>query len=137
MTISTSHNIIFNLLPESARKDLQILDWKNGVSLICLNKGAFKQKNNSSLNLENYCAFVSQSVCNAIKSLRTINPIFENFPFCIRRRSFNHAPGLYIYLGTSNIEKHNKEALALYKANQLNQKLDDAAENMEVSNDNT
>ena len=137
MTISTSHNIIFNLLPESARKDLQILDWKNGVSLICLKKGVFKQKNNSSLNLENYCAFVTQGICNSIKSLRTLNPIFDNFPFCVRRTSFNRAPGLYIYLGTNNIEKHNKEALALYKANQLNQKLNDAAQTMEVPNDNT
>ena len=137
MTISASHQLIFNLLPDSAKVDLQILDWKNGVSLICMNKGVFKQKNSSSLNLENYSAFVTTSICNAIKSLRTINSVFEDFPFCVRRLSFNRAPGLYIYLGTNNIEKHNKEALALYKANQLNQKLNSAAKEMDIPNDNS
>lgn len=137
MTISASHQIIFNLLPQTAKENLQILDWKNGVSLICLKKGIYKQKNTSSLNLENFFSYVTQNICTSVKSLREVNPIFSDFPFCIRRTSYNKAPGLYIYLGTANIEKHIKEATALFKAAQLNEKLNQAISNKEDASDNT
>lgn len=135
MAIPKTHTFIFNVLPDSVTSDLQILNWKNGVTLICFKKGVFRKKNTNSLNLENYCAFVTQNICNAVKTLRNINPVFDDFPFSIRRMSFNRAPGLYIYLGTNNIEKHNKEATALYRAAQLNDKLDLAVQEMELPND--
>lgn len=136
MTLPVSHTIIFNLLPQTVKEALQIVDWKNGISLICFKKGVYKQKNFSSLNLENFCSYTTQNLCNAIKSLREVNPIFDDFPFCVRRMSCNRAPGLYIYLGTNNIEKHIREATALYKANELNKKLDEAVKEKEVPNDN-
>ena len=133
MTVPVSHSILFNLLPEVVKIDLQLLDWKNGVSLICLKKGIFKQKNQSSLVYETFCYEVMKNICTSLQSLTDLNPIFKDFPICVRRISYTKAPGLYIYLGTNNIEKHSKESLALLKAQRLNQSLNDAAQQMEVT----
>ena len=139
MTVPVSHTILFNLLPETVKTDLQLLDWKNGVSLICLKKGVFKQKNQSSLKYETFCYDVMKNICASLQSLTDLNPIFKDFPICVRRISYTKAPGLYVYLDTNNIEKHSKESLALLKAQQLNQKLDDAVKSntLEVKNDNS
>lgn len=126
--IAKSHQIIFDLLSQSSKDKLQILNWNNGVSLICFKKGVYSTLNTSNLSYELEVNKILNELCNAILSISNINERFKNFPFCIRRKSSNNVQGLYIYLGTGSIERHQKESFKLQKAKKLAKDLDEAAE---------